>query len=52
MCDLFGQVVREVSKNLSYSYDEEEENSARFYLDQVYRLPKDAMDIFKEYNKE
>ena len=36
MCDLFGQVAREVSKKLSYAYDEKEENGARFYLEQVY----------------
>ena len=46
MCDLFGQVAREISKKLLYAYDEKEENSAKFYLEQVYHLPKDATDIF------
>lgn len=46
MCDLFGQIAREVATSLSYSYNEEEEKGARMYLKRVHQLPKDATDIF------
>lgn len=46
MCDLFAKVARSVGKALSYPYEEKEEDGARFYLQQVYHLPKDATNVF------
>ena len=45
MCDLFGQVAREIAAKLDYYYEEKDERGARLYLETVYRLPKNAKEI-------
>lgn len=37
MCDLFGNVARDVGKQLGYPYNEKEGAAARQYLEQVYK---------------
>ncbi len=46
MCDLFDRVSRQVAEGLGYLYHEEEAKAARGFLEHVYRLPKDAQEIF------
>ncbi len=42
MCDLFDETAREVSDKLAFKYNQEEARAARYYLEQVYRMPEDA----------
>ena len=45
MTDLFSKVAEEVSKQLGYQYNKEEETACREYLNIVNKLPKDAQEI-------
>ncbi len=45
MCDLFEDTAKELAENLSLFYDQTEGQNARFYLEKIYRLPKDACEI-------
>ena len=46
MCDLFDTVAIYVGEKLDYSYNETESQNARYFLEHVKNLPKDATDIF------
>ena len=46
MCDLFEAVAKYVGEELSYSYNEQESENARYFLMQIKDLPKSATEIF------
>ena len=46
MCDLFDTTAIYVGEKLDYSYNETESQNARYFLEHVKNLPKDATDIF------
>ncbi|WP_167954863.1 aminoglycoside 6-adenylyltransferase [Anaerosporobacter faecicola] len=46
MCDLFDKMAIEVANDLEYSYNHEEAKMARTFLEDVNRLPKDAVEIY------
>lgn len=46
MCDLFDTTARYVGQELKYTYNEEESKNARYFLEHVRQLPKDAKEIF------
>lgn len=46
MCDLFARIAVDVANALDYTYLYEEEAAARFYLEEVFKLPKDSEEVF------
>lgn len=46
MCDLFDETAKYVGERLGYSYYVEESKNARYYLEHVRKLSKDATEIF------
>lgn len=46
MCSLFSEISREIAGKSQYIINEEEAENSLFYLEHVYRLPKDAKEIF------
>ena len=46
LCDLFEEVAKDVGEQLGFSYHQQEARGSRCFLEQVYRLPKDAKEIF------
>jgi aminoglycoside 6-adenylyltransferase len=46
MCDLFGDIAKEVSLIMNVKYDEIEANNSLKFLKDVYLLPKDAKEIY------
>ncbi len=46
MCDLFEEVAIEVADQMGYTYNHNEADSSRAFLEHVRNLPKDATEIF------
>lgn len=46
MCDLFHETALELSEKMNFTYNREEAQNSRFYLEHVKQLPKDANKIF------
>ena len=46
MCDLFDETAKYVGEKLGYSYYVEESENAKYYLEHVRNLSKDATEIF------
>ena len=46
MCELFSKTAIWISKQMKYSYNEEEERAALEFLKHVHMLPKDAREIY------
>lgn len=46
MCSLFGQTAAEVAERNAYLYPEEEAQASRSHLEQVWKLPLDAKEIY------
>ncbi|MDW7661743.1 MAG: aminoglycoside 6-adenylyltransferase [Bacillota bacterium] len=46
MCDLFEEVAIEVADQMGYTYNQNEADSSRAFLEHVRNLPKDATEIF------
>ena len=45
MCDLFEDTARDVGEKLKYSYNADESQNSRYFLEHVKELPKDAVEI-------
>lgn len=50
MCDLFNEIANELVIYYGFCYDAEEANASYGFLKHVYRLPKDATQIYNDQN--
>ena len=46
MCDMFNEIANKLVTYYGFCYDVEEANASYAFLKHVYRLPKDATEIF------